>query len=274
MTIEELIIYGKKYIHSNEAKMLLAAVTGYDSLELLLHLKEKVSTELVDKYKTMIYTRLENYPLQYIIGNVNFYGYEFKVKENVLIPRFETEQLVYRVYEFIKNNFSSNLKVIDLGCGSGVIGITLKKLLDNVDVTCLDISNDALDLTRENAMLLDADIRLIKGNMLEEINEKFDVIVSNPPYIKTNEEIEGIVKDNEPHLALYGGVDGLDFYKEILSKAQNNLNDKFLIAFEIGETQKDDIINLANKYFDNIKIECYKDLAERDRVILIYKNIR
>ena len=272
MTIEELIVYGKKYIHSNEAKMLLAQVSGYDALELLLHLDEKISTEKVEKYKKMIERRLEDYPLQYIIGNVNFYGYEFNVRENVLIPRFETEQLVYYVSEFIKNHFNNNIKLIDLGCGSGVIGITLKKILDNIDVTCLDISDDALNLTKENAVNLNTDVNIIKGDMLDNIIEKYDVIVSNPPYIKTNEEIEDIVKNNEPHLALYGGIDGLDFYEKILSKAKMCLNEKFLIAFEIGETQKDSIIELANRYLNNIKIEAYKDLSNRDRIVLIYSN--
>lgn len=270
MTVEELIVYGKKYVHSSEAKMILASLIGCDTLELLLHLDEKVSTEIVDKFKKMIFARKENYPLQYVIGNVNFYGYEFNVKRNVLIPRFETEQLVYRVFEFIKQNFNSEIKIIDLGCGSGVIGITLKKLFNNVKVTCLDISDDALDLTKENSIKLNVDINIIKGDMLENINDKYDVIVSNPPYIKTNEEIEDIVRDNEPHLALYGGNDGLDYYDKILRKAKGCLNDKFLIAFEIGSDQKDDIISLVNKYLNDVKIEVYKDLSERDRVVLIH----
>ena len=272
MTIEELIVYGKKYIHSNEAKMLVAALTGYDSLELLLHLNELISTEQVEKYKKMIEKRLENYPLQYIIGNVNFYGFEFNVKENVLIPRFETEQLVYQVSEFIKKHFTNSLKLIDLGCGSGVIGITLKNILNNIDVTCLDISLDALSLTKENAVKLNTDINIVRGDMLENNNQKYDVIVSNPPYIKTNEEIEDIVRNNEPHLALYGGEDGLYYYNKILSKAKNNLNEKFLIAFEMGETEKDSIIELAHKYLNNINIESYKDLSNRDRILLIYSN--
>lgn len=270
MTIEELIVYGKKFIHSSEAKMILASLIGCDTLELLLHLDEKVSTENVDKYKKMVFARKNNYPLQYIIGNVNFYGYEFNVRKNVLIPRFETEQLVYHVSEFIKKNFDKTIKIIDLGCGSGVIGITLKKLFDAVNVTCLDISDDALILTKENADKLKADIEVIKGDMLENNADKYDVIVSNPPYIRTDEEIESIVRDNEPHLALYGGNDGLDYYDKILRKAKSCLNDKFLIAFEMGSDQKDDIISLVNKYLSDVKIEVYKDLSERDRVVLIH----
>ena len=270
MSVEELIVYGKKYIHSSEAKTILASLLGCDTLELLLHLDEKVSTEIVDKFKKMVQARKDNYPLQYIIGNVNFYVYEFNVKENVLIPRFETEQLVYRVVQFIKNNFKDKVKLIDLGCGSGVIGLTLSKLIEGVDVTCLDISDYAIELTRENAVKLNCNINVIKGDMLNNITEKYDVIVSNPPYIATNEEIEDIVKNNEPHLALYAGSEGLDCYEKILSTAKKNLNDKFLIAFEIGAYQADTIKKIAYKYFDNIKIDVYKDLSERDRVLLIY----
>lgn len=272
MKVEDLIVYGKKFLHSNEVNILLASVLGYDTLELLTHLDEKVSTENVDKFKKMIEVRLNNYPLQYIVGNVNFYGYEFDVKENVLIPRFETEQLVYYVSEFIKKNFNDDIKLIDLGCGSGVIGIVLSKILDNVSVTSLDISNYALELTRSNALKLDADIEIIKGDMLSEITSKFDVIVSNPPYISFDEQIEDIVKNNEPHLALYADENGIEFYRKILSNVSKNLNSKFLIAFEIGYTQANKVIELSNTYLKNIKIEVHKDLSGKDRVVLIYSN--
>ena len=135
----------------------------------------------------------------------------------------------------------------------------------------MDISDYAIELTKENAVKLNCNINVIKGDMLDNITEKYDVIVSNPPYIANNEEIEDIVKNNEPHLALYAGSEGLDFYEKILSSANKNLNDKFLIAFEIGAYQADAIKEIAYKYFNNIKIDVYKDLSERDRVLLIYK---
>ncbi len=223
MTIEELIVYGKKYLHSNEVKIILSSIIGCDTLELLNYLDKKISTEDVETFKRMIDARLNNYPLQYIVEKVNFYGYDFKVKENVLIPRFETEQLVYYVLDFINKRFKDKVDIIDLGCGSGVIGITLSKKISNSNVTCLDISDYALDLTKENASLLNTDIKLIKGDMLDNVFDKYDVIVSNPPYIAEDEQIEDIVKNNEPHTALYAGADGLLFYKKILSSVSKNL---------------------------------------------------
>lgn len=272
MTIEELIVYGKKYLHSHEVKMLLSSVLGYDSLELLNHLDNIVSDELVEKYKKLVNARVNNYPLQYILGDVIFYGYRFVINENVLIPRFETEELVEKVIYFIESKFIDCKKVIDLGCGSGVIGITLAKKKEYLDVTCLDISEEALKVTKTNNKLLNANVKIIKGDMLEDINEKYDLIISNPPYIKTNEIIEDIVRKNEPSIALYGGDDGLLFYKKILSKAKNVLNKKFLVAFEIGCTQAEEIANLAKKYLDDIEINVIKDLSEKDRIMLIYSN--
>ena len=272
MSVEELIVYGKKHLHSHEVKMLLASVLELDSLELLNHLNDIVSDEKISLYKRLIEARVNNYPLQYILGDVVFYGYKFYINENVLIPRFETEGLVEQVLNFIDKHFINGAKVIDLGCGSGVIGITLNKKNNNLDVTCLDISMDALEVCKKNADELQSNVKIICGDMLDSINEKYDVIVSNPPYIKTDEEVEDIVKNNEPSIALYAGEDGLYYYDKILRKAKDVLNDKFLIAFEIGMTQGNDIKSLVNKYLDNVEVEILKDLSEKDRYVLIYSN--
>ncbi len=272
MRVEELIVYGKKYLNSTAAKMLLSNILGYDSLDLLNHLDEIIGEENIIKYKKCIDAVLNNKPLQYIIGRVNFYGNEFIVNENVLIPRFETEELVEHTIRFVEEHFlNKNLSVIDLGCGSGVIGITLKKKLPTLSVTCLDISEKALEVTRENAKSLGADINIVLGDMLNNINDKFDIIISNPPYIKLDEEVEAIVKDNEPYLALFADQDGLKYYRQILEKVKDNLKEKFLIAFEIGMTQKDDITNIANEYLENIEIKCLKDLSNKDRMLFIYR---
>lgn len=271
MNISELIAYGKKYLHTNQVNILLSELLGYNPLEIYLHLENIIDEDKVNKYKKMVKELANNKPIQYVLGNVNFYGLPFYVDENVLIPRFETEELVENTLKYINKLFpNKDLKAIDLGCGSGNIGITLKKMNDNLRVTCLDISDKALNVAKKNARLLNADIDFVLGDMLDNINTKYDIIISNPPYISENEEIEDIVRDNEPHLALYASDNGLYFYNKILSECKKNLNDKFLIALEIGMTQKEDVINLAHKYLDNIRVECLKDLSNKDRMIFIY----
>lgn len=272
MTIEELIIYGKQFIHSTHAKMLLADLLQVNPLELLNYLDKIVDEEIVNKYKKRIEAIKENKPIQYVIGNVNFYGNKFLVNENVLIPRFETEELVENTLSLIEEIFpNQNLKAIDLGCGTGCIGITLKKKIPSLDMTLLDISPKALEVAKQNANNLEVDVTLIQNDMLEGLDDKYDVIISNPPYIKDNEEIEEIVKNNEPHLALYAGIDGLDCYRKILKEAPNHVNKEFLIAFEIGESQKEDIISLVKQTFKQATIIDKKDMQERDRMIFIYQ---
>ncbi len=272
MTVEELIVYGKQYIHSTHAKMLLADLLKINSLELLNCLNQIVDEEIIKAYKEKIEYLKTKKPIQYVIGNVNFYGNIFKVNENVLIPRFETEELVENTLIHMNNLFpNQKIKVIDLGCGSGCIGITLKKKNPNIDVTLLDISKEALEVAESNAKNLETEVTIIQNDMLDNIEEKYDVIISNPPYIKENEQIEEIVKNNEPHLALYAGIDGLEYYRKILKKAPQCLNDKFLIAFEIGMTQKDEIISMAKQIFPNAIIISKKDMQDKDRMIFIYQ---
>lgn len=272
MTVEELIIYGKQRVHSTHAKMILADLLEVNPLELLNYLEKVVEEEIINIYKQKISALQENKPVQYVIGNANFYGNQFKVNENVLIPRFETEELVENTLSYMKEIFHSNdLKVIDLGTGSGCIGITLKKKNPLWHVTLLDISKEALKVAKENATNLQAEVTFIQNDMLENLAGKYDVIISNPPYIKDNEEIEEIVKNNEPHLALYAGIDGLECYRKILREAPNHVNDRFLIAFEIGESQKEAIIKLAKEAFPNAVIDSKKDMQGRDRMTFIYQ---
>lgn len=272
MRVEELIIYGKKYVHSTHAKMLLADLLEINPLELLNYLDKNVDEETVELYKQRIEALKNNKPIQYVIGNVNFYGNKFIVNENTLIPRFETEELVENTINYINEIFpNDNLKVIDLGTGTGCIGITLKKKVPNLDMTLLDISDKALEVAKQNANNLNVEVKIIENDMLEGLTEKYDVIISNPPYIKVNEEIEDIVKNNEPHLALYAGIDGLDCYRKILNEAKTHVNETFLIAFEIGESQKEDIISLAKNNFPQAEIIAKKDMQDRDRMIFIYQ---
>ena len=207
-------------------------------------------------------------PVQYIVGNVDFYGYNFKVNENVLIPRFETEELVEKTIKYINKYFDKKVDILDLGTGSGCIAITLKKELDcNVDA--VDISPKALEIAKLNAKNNNVDITFYEGDMLNPINKKYDVIISNPPYIAYNEEIMEIVKNNEPHTALYAEDNGLKYYKDIISNANKYLKEKSIIAFEIGEKQGKLILEYAKNYFKDSIITVEKDMQNRDRFVFI-----
>lgn len=273
MTIEELLVFGKSHSHSEHAKILLAELLNKNSLELLNYLDEKVDEKIAKEYKRQILALEEGKPLQYVIGNVNFYGIKYYINENVLIPRFETEELVENTIKYVNKYFAEPVDIIDLGCGSGVIGLTLEKKISTKSVDLIDISKKALEVTKVNKENLKSNANLYQNDFLKNIEKKYDVIISNPPYIKNNEQIEQIVKDNEPHLALYAGDEGLDCYESILRDASKNLKERAIIAFEIGYTQAEDIKTLANKYLDNIRIEVKKDLSEKDRMLFIFKNI-
>lgn len=270
MTVEELIVYGKGKTSSDHAKMLLSSYLDVNPLELLTILDKEVDSGIEKLYKSSLEALKENKPIQYVIGNVNFYGIKFIVNKNVLIPRFETEELVEQVVEYTKDLNKDKIKILDLGCGSGAIGLTLKSILKDSEVTLTDISKDALEIAKLNANNLNLDVTFIESDWFSNVKlEKYDIIVSNPPYIRTDEEIEEIVKKNEPSLALYGGVDGLDCYRKILANIKQYLNNKFLIAFEIGESQKEEIYDIVDKYLKDIEITCKKDLYGRNRMIFV-----
>ena len=206
-------------------------------------------------------------PLQYIVGDVNFYGNTIKVDKRVLIPRFETEGLCEIAKEYLKDN----IDCIDLGTGSGCIAITLKKMNKSINMDAIDISSDALTLARDNAKINNVEINFIQNDMLNNIDKKYDLIISNPPYIRYDEEVMDIVKNNEPSLALYADNDGLYFYEEILKNCKKYLNDRFLIAFEIGYTQGDRVRDFALKYLGDVSVSVEKDLSNRDRFVFIIK---
>ena len=272
MTVEELLVFAKKHIHSDHAKILLAEILGKNSLELLMYLDDIVDDEKAEKYKKEVLALKEGKPVQYAIGNINFYGYNYDIDERVLIPRFETEELVENTIKLAKEHFKSPVDIIDLGTGSGVIGLTLEKELSTNSVDLVDISKEALEVTKINCEKHNSKANIIHNDMLNNITKKYDIIISNPPYISYDEEIEDIVKNNEPTIALYASNNGLHFYEEILNNIKNCTKDKYLVAFEIGYKQKNDILNLINKNLNNVKVFTKKDLQERDRMIFILKD--
>lgn len=218
-----------------------------------------------DKLEEGIKKLEKGIPVQYIVGNVEFYGNIIEVNENVLIPRFETEELVDRVIKKLKNK--KNIDIVDLGTGSGCIAISLAKNL-NGNVDAVDISKEALEVAKKNAINNKVNINFYLGDMLNPLNKKYDLIISNPPYIAYDEEIMDIVKNNEPHLALYADNEGLYYYEQILKNVKDYLKKDYLIAFEIGYKQAKKIELLARQYLDcSVTIE--KDLSGKDRYVFI-----
>ena len=223
------------------------------------------SSEETRKIMEAVEKRLQHIPLAYIFGKTNFYGYDLEVNENVLIPRLDTEILI----EKLKNDVISQNKevsILDIGTGSGAIAIVIQKET-GAKVTAVDVSKAALDVAIKNAENNDAKIEFIHSNVFENVSGKFDYIVSNPPYIET-EVVKGLDKevvDNEPILALDGGEDGLDFYREIVKKAPNFLNEGGKLYFEIGYNQAGAVSGLMKDKFKNIQV--FKDYGDNDRVV-------
>ncbi len=208
-------------------------------------------------------------PVQYIVGNVDFMGNIINVNPSVLIPRFETEELVSETIKRIKSTFNKKIDILDLCTGSGCIAISLAKEVDsNVDAT--DISKDALEVAENNSKLNNTSINFVNTDLYTGINKKYDVIISNPPYISKDEEIMDIVYKNEPSIALFADNNGLEFYERILKDIKSILKDKYIIAFEIGMTQFDRIKSLKDTYLPEASIECKKDMQGRDRMVFIY----
>lgn len=214
--------------------------------------------------------RLKNgEPIQYIIGNVDFCGNIIDVDERVLIPRFETERLVDLTVCYAKKMFKNKVNILDLGCGSGCISISLKKMLIS-DVTAIDISNDALDLAKSNALKNNVQINFFNRNMEEKIDGCFDIIISNPPYIPEDGYVQDVVKNNEPSIALFAKDKGLYYYKKILDYAFLILNKPGLIAFEIGDNQKTLLDEYLKTFFNNVRYEFRSDYAGLDRYLFIF----
>ncbi|MBQ6840886.1 MAG: peptide chain release factor N(5)-glutamine methyltransferase [Bacilli bacterium] len=230
--------------------------------------------ELIKKYvpQEQLEEALEKlhsgYPVQYIIGNVEFYGNIINVNEDVLIPRFETEYLVDDLLKYIKEYGFNKPSIIDVGTGSGCIAIALKKSVD-CDVSALDISSKAINVAKENAKINDVNINFINEDIVTcEFNQKYDVLVSNPPYVAKDIVVDEKTK-YEPQNAIFADDNGLFFYKVILEKTLSCLNTKNIIAFEIGHDQAETIKDLCKEYYPNAKIIAKNDLNDFNRYIYV-----
>ena len=256
---EELFSGGVK--EEAEAEWIVSHFTGKKRSMLPL-CQDKISPAVVEKINSAVRERLTGRPLWYILGTCGFYGYEFLVDERALIPRPETEELCERVINVVKKSD----KVLDLCTGSGALAIVIY-LKTGASVTASDVSEKALSLAKENAEKLGAKINFVLSDGFKNIDGKFDVIVSNPPYVKTG-DIDGLQREiaYEPRVAFDGGADGLDFYRLIAANAKNILNENGKIFLEFGYDQKDALIDI---FKDFTKVESFKDYSGNDRILVV-----
>jgi release factor glutamine methyltransferase len=251
-----------------DAEWILSHVFKIKRLEIYLRYAQPLEKKELETIRSLVIRRANREPLQYILGDTEFYGYKFLVNPNVLIPRPETEFLVERII----NEVPKNSKFLDIGTGSGAISVTLAKELPSAKVTALDISPQALETAKGNAKLNEVDISFIEADLFPEQIEKFDVIISNPPYIDEEDfkTLEPEITRYEPKLALVANDNGLILYKKILQQADAYLNENGIIYFEIGEKQAEAITEEARKNRFSF-CETYKDLNQHDRYMKIMR---
>jgi len=268
--------YHKKFkdkgLSPNVVKAFLFELCNEYDIDLYMNIDNEVDERIYKRFIDGIERIMNDEPMNYVLGYSYFYGYKFIVKD-VLIPRPETEELVGLILSKYDEYYKGKkIKVCDVGTGSGAIAIALKKEEDNLDVYASDISLEALETAKINARNNNCDIHFMLGSMLEPYIEndiKVDILVSNPPYIKENEVVEASVYDYEPHIALFGGSDGLKYYRDIFSNASKIMAENGLAFFEMGYDLKDELINLAKSYFPECICEVFKDINGKDRMLMI-----
>lgn len=256
------------------AKFLLMYMLDETTEQFSNMLSEELSVEQENRYFDLINKNInEDTPLSHLVGFDYFYDRKFKVTKDVLSPRMETEELIYKVLEYIKKSKKDSFRILDLCTGSGIIAITLKKEIVEkyTEIVASDISEKALSIAIENANNNNANITFIKSDLFDNISGKFDLIISNPPYISYKDKIT--IKDSvlnyDPHLALFAEEDGIYFYRKIIENAVHYLSKDGVIFFEIGYDQKEKIFELGKN--NNFITTVYKDINDRDRIAkLIY----
>lgn len=283
MTIEEKLKSSCKLALDNNKEesgclFLLSTLTGLNTAELYFHQSEEMDKEQEKKFDELLHQYIfENKPVQYLTGEAFFYGYTFNVNSDVLIPRPETEQLVENILMLYDRNMKGQkADVVDIGTGSGCISITLSLEEKNMNVTATDISPEALLVAKSNCEKLGGSVNFLQGDMLQPVmDKKFDILVSNPPYIPTTEVVDSLVKDNEPNVALFGGNDGLYFYRIILQNSVKIMKDKFIMGFEHGYDKSKEIEDIARSFYPDANIYTLKDYQGLDRMTFVirgYKN--
>lgn len=283
MTVRELIrqseaLLDEKDKDCNVAKVLFYHLANKEPHQLYLMMDEEVDEELLKAFQEGMKRYMDGEPIQYIKGKETFFSRDFIVNENVLIPRYETEELVENILYKIDDYFEDyeSIDLCDVGTGSGAIAISLALEEPKLKVCATDVSEEALEVAQLNAKELGAHIDFYQGDMLEPLIDrhiKVDIFVSNPPYIPVHQEIESVVKDNEPHVALFGGDDGLYFYRKIFSRVKEVIKERALLAFEMGFDQRELMEEAIQEYFPSVPHEIIKDMSGKDRMLFIYYHL-
>ncbi len=263
-----------KKLEIEAIKLLILELSNLNGASFLAHYDDSLNEQEIKKLENAISKYVDDFiPVQHILGYAYFYGYKLKVSKDVLIPRCETEELVGYALEYYDEIFKGKkVDVCDIGTGSGAIAVALAKEEENMKVSATDISKEALLIAIQNAKFNDADITFYEGDLLEPLineNLKFDILISNPPYIAYNDDVDPLVISNEPHLALFADDLGMACYDKILKNANKILNTPNIILFEHGYNQKELMLGLVDKYFPDSTCEVIKDLSGNDRITVI-----
>lgn len=258
----------------NAAELLICHHLQMTRAQLLANMRTSIREEVWQSFQHDVYKHASGVPVQYLIGYEQFYGRSFIVNKEVLIPRPETEELVYGILERTNEIFANEkeINVVDVGTGSGVIAITLALENERMNVTGIDIAYESLKVAKENSKRLNASVRFIQGDLLQpfiKAGEKVDIVVSNPPYIPDEEilSLSAVVKDFEPKRALAGGPDGLHFYRRLVKEIPYVIKSKAFIGFEIGHGQGADVANMIEQAFPKAKVEIVNDINGNERIV-------
>ncbi|HWI47043.1 MAG TPA: peptide chain release factor N(5)-glutamine methyltransferase, partial [Rummeliibacillus sp.] len=254
------------------ARLLLQHVLKKSYTGLLTNMRDEITEDDCEAFWKMVESHAKGMPIQYIIGEEEFYGRPFKVNESVLIPRPETEELIVEATKRIKRIFGDkpNIQLADIGTGSGAIAITMKKEIPSLDVTATDISTDALNVAKKNAEMLEANIHFGEGDLTAPIEQqKWQVVLSNPPYIAYDEakEMSEVVLDHEPHTALFAEEEGLALYKRLAKNLPNLMTKPSFIGVEIGYAQGSAVATLFKESFPQAKIDILQDMNGKNRMV-------
>ncbi|MGG0286823.1 peptide chain release factor N(5)-glutamine methyltransferase [Peribacillus butanolivorans] len=279
MKVFEVLKWASSFLKENDrdanaGEILLQHYLKQTRSQLLANLHYELSKEELEQFKSAVELHVDGTPVQYITGSEEFYGRTFLVNEEVLIPRPETEELIYYTLRKLPNIFTKGqkLSLADIGTGSGAIAITMKLEETDLLVTATDIADPSLEVARKNAKLLGAEVQFVQGDLLQPFikqNNQVDILLSNPPYIPNDDQksMSVVVTDHEPHRALFAGVDGLDFYRRFMEQLPLVMKVPGLIGFEVGAGQGQAVADLLKRTFPAAEVSIENDINKKDRMV-------